>query len=392
MHVGIVAGPDPGHAFPAFALAERFAAQGYPATVFTGESWREIAGARGLDVRELPGLRAADADDDHDAGARLSTRAARMAVELAPLLAIQGIDLVISDVITVAGLWAAELVGVPSLELSPHPLYRPSRGLPPIGAGLAPGTGLSGRLRDTAMRAATARSIRAGERQRAAARRGIGLRAPVAEPAARLVATLPGLEVARPDWPADTHLIGPLLWEPTTDVLTPPDGPGPLVVIAPSTAVIGADGMLATTLDALREVAIDTPVRVAVSALSAVEVSAAGSEPPIAAGRGRQDELLRHADVVVCGGGHGMLAKSLLAGVPVITVPGGGDQWELANRVARRGAGRLVRPVEVATIATAVRAVLADPGYRVAAGEVAASAADVADPVQIARYVLEGGH
>ncbi len=56
------------------------------------------------------------------------------------------------------------------------------------------------------------------------------------------------------------------------------------------------------------------------------------------AGRGRQDVLLRDADVVVCGGGHGMLAKALSAGVPAVIVPGEGDQWELANRARGRGA------------------------------------------------------
>ena len=68
--------------------------------------------------------------------------------------------------------------------------------------------------------------------------------------------------------------------------------------------------------------------------------------PPWAVvGLGRQDELLTQADLVICGGGHGMVAKTLLAGVPLVVVPGGGDQWEIANRVVRQGSGRLVRPL-----------------------------------------------
>ena len=39
---------------------------------------------------------------------------------------------------------------------------------------------------------------------------------------------------------------------------------------------------------------------------------------------GRQDELLADADLLICGGGHGTVAKSLLAGVPMVVVPGGG--------------------------------------------------------------------
>ena len=34
-----------------------------------------------------------------------------------------------------------------------------------------------------------------------------------------------------------------------------------------------------------------------------------------------------------------MVAKTLLAGVPMVVVPGGGDQWEIANRVVRQGSG-----------------------------------------------------
>ncbi len=68
-----------------------------------------------------------------------------------------GLDLVVSDVITACGGMSAELLGIPWIELNPHPLYLPSKGLPPIGSGLAPGTGIRGRLRDATMRALTAR-------------------------------------------------------------------------------------------------------------------------------------------------------------------------------------------------------------------------------------------
>ena len=82
--------------------------------------------------------------------------------------------------------------------------------------------------------------------------------------------------------------------------------------------------------------------------------------PPWAvAGLGRQDELLAHADLMICGGGHGMVAKTLLAGVPLVVVPGGGDQWEIANRVVRQGSGRLVRPLTDEALVSAVAEVLA---------------------------------
>ncbi|MGC4932691.1 glycosyltransferase [Gordonia sp. DT30] len=390
MRVAIVAGPDAGHAFPAFALSEKLAAQQVRSIVWTGVRWHEVAGSRGLDVAELPDLQVRPDEDDEDAGAKLGARAARMAATLAPILAVRGIDLVVSDVITVAGLWAAELCGIPAIELSPHPLYAPSRGLPPIGAGLAPGRGFGGRLRDSGLRMASNVSVRAGERQRGAARRGIGLPATPVTSVPRLIATLPALEVGRPDWPADAHLIGPLLWEPTEATVTPPAGEAPLVVVAPSTAAIGTADMLTHTLAGLDELAARRPLRVVISALDPPPMHQRESPGlSVVAGLGRQDLLVRHADVVVCGGGHGMLAKSLSAGVPVVTVPGGGDQWELATRVARQGSGVAVRPVTAHAIAEAVASVLDDPGFSRAAARAAESAIDVVDPVRIVHDVYQ---
>ncbi|WP_420109972.1 glycosyltransferase, partial [Mycolicibacter arupensis] len=343
MRVVVVAGPDPGHAFPAIALCRRFAEAGDSPTLLTGVRWLDTARGAGIDAAELLGLDPTDADDDADDGAKLHRRAARMAVQNREQLRALAPDLVVSDVITACGGMAAELLGIGWVELSPHPLYLPSKGLPPIGSGLAPGTGVGGRLRDAVMRSLTARSVRGGMRQRAEARVSIGLPGLDPGPLRRLIATLPALEVPRPDWPAEAVVVGPLHFEPTEQVLSVPPGGGPLVVVAPSTASTGAAGLAELAVEHLVPgTGLPAGARVAVSRLGGPALAL----PPWAvAGLGRQDELLTHADVVVCGGGHGMLAKTLLGGVPLVVVPGGGDQWELANRVVRHGSGRLIRPL-----------------------------------------------
>src|SRR5690606_35935443 len=115
---------------------------------------------------------------------------------------------------------------------------------------------------------------------------------------------LPALEVPRPDWPEHAHLVGPLFWEPTDRILEPPSGDEPLVMVAPSTAHTGVNGMVDTVLAALD----GAGVRVAISMLD---------EPPAdlptwaRAGLGRQDLLLSRASLVIGGGGHGLLAKAL---------------------------------------------------------------------------------
>ncbi|MBB4854318.1 UDP:flavonoid glycosyltransferase YjiC (YdhE family) [Mycobacteroides chelonae] len=376
MRVAVVAGPDPGHAFPAIALCLKFAAAGHDPVLLTGTRWLDQARAAGLESVELSGLRPRVADDDEDSGAKIHQRAAHMAVvnldqlrELAP-------DLIVSDVITACGGMAAELLGVPWVELNPHPLYLPSKGLPPLGSGLASGVGVRGRLRDVVMRWLTQRSIDEGLRQRSQVRVEIGLPARDPGPVRRLIATLPALEVPRPDWPAEAVVVGPLHWEPTEAVLQPPSGPGPVVVIAPSTAFTGAEGMTELAVQALES----TGARVVISAL---DTPASGLPSWAIGGLARQDLLLAEADLAICGGGHGFLSKALLAGVPVVVVPGGGDQWELANRVVRQGSAELVRPLNRDSLATAIGSVLGEQQYAEAARRAAEGAVDVEDPVRV---------
>jgi UDP:flavonoid glycosyltransferase YjiC (YdhE family) len=384
VRVAVVAGPDPGHSFPAIALCQRFRAAGDMPTLFTGAEWIDTARAAGIDAAPLDGLTADD--EDLDAGARIHRRAARMAVLNVPALRDLAPDLIVSDVITAGGGMAAELLGTPWIELTPHPLYLPSKGLPPIGSGLAPGTGIGGRLRDATMRALTARSVRAGTRQRGMARADIGLAARDPGPLRRLIATLPALEVPRPDWPAEAVVVGPLHFEPTDQVLQVPTGTGPVVVIAPSTALTGAVGLIEMALECLTPGdTLPEGSRLVVSRLGGAELTV----PPWAVvGLGSQAELLTHADVVICGGGHGMLAKTLLAGVPLVAVPGGGDQWELANRVQRQGSGMLIRPLTADALVAAVNEVLTSCSYREAAQAAAAGISRVADPVRVCHEAL----
>lgn len=386
MRVAVVAGPDPGHAFPALALCLKFLAAGDTPTLLTGVEWLDTARAAGVDAVELAGLDPTEGDNDADAGAKIHQRAARMAVLNVPQLREMHPDLVVSDVITACGGLAAELLGVPWVELNPHPLYLPSKGLPPVGSGLAPGVGLRGRLRDSVLRALTARSVRSGLAQRAEARAGIGLPPTDPGPLRRLIATLPVLEVPRPDWPAEAVVVGPLHFEPTDAVLAVPEGTGPVVVVAPSTATTGTQGMAELALAALRPAeTLPEGARLVVSRLGGADVEV----PPWAVvGLGRQDDLLTRADLVICGGGHGMVSKTLLAGVPMVVVPGGGDQWEIANRLVRQGSAQLVRPLTADALTDAVGEVLGSAKYRQAAQRAGASVDGVVDPVRVCHDAL----
>ncbi|MCE9514353.1 MAG: glycosyl transferase, partial [Mycobacterium sp.] len=164
-------------------------------------------------------------------------------------------------------------------------------------------------------------------------------------------------------------------------VLALPPGDGPLIVVAPSTAEMGTARLAETALEHLVPgTSVPAGYRLVVSRLGGDDVTV----PPWATvGLSRQDELLRHADLVVCAAGHGMLSKTRLAGVPMVVVPGGGDQWELANRVVLQGSARLIRPLTPEALVTAVNEVLAGPSYREAARRAGRSVGGVTDPVRV---------
>ena len=189
-----------------------------------------------------------------------------------------------------------------------------------------------------------------------------------------------------PDWPDEAAVVGPLHFEPTDTMLEIPPGDGPVIVVAPSTAITGARGLTEVALETLRPGDV-LPVgsRMVVSRLGGDDLDV----PAWAVvGLGRQDELLSQADLVICGGGHGMVSKTLLAGVPMVVVPGGGDQWEIANRIVRQGSARLIRPLTGDALVAAVADVLASPSYRRQAQSARAGIEDVDDPVRVCHDAL----
>jgi len=105
-------------------------------------------------------------------------------------------------------------------------------------------------------------------------------------------------------------------------------------------------------------------------------------------GLGRQDVLLTRADLVICGGGHGMVSKTLQAGVPMVVVPGGGDQWEIANRIVRQGSAVLVRPLTGEALTAAVGEVIGSLRFRDAARRAGDDVSGVADPVRVCHEAL----
>jgi UDP:flavonoid glycosyltransferase YjiC (YdhE family) len=364
--VTLVSGPDPGHLFPLLAVGDALRDRGHTVVVVTGEDRRDDVARGGHAFRRLP---LEWPDDRHaDLGYRLWELGGRLASETADVLAADAPDVVVVDTLTQSGAMAAELAGVPWIELVPHHLPDPDEAIPPVGLGRLPGGGPLRRFDDARLRSLQSQSLSGGETHRHRVRQRLGLRGD-GRPVLRLVASLPSLEYPRSRWPADTHLVGPLGWEPPWEPLTPPMGREPLVVVTDSSASTVPWQLGGYALSALR----NTGVRIAV-------VSRGAWEPwpsRCVVGWGPHGPLLDEAAVAVVPGGAGVLGKAFSRGVPVVAVPVHGDQAESAARVVHAGAGLRVRRWQRTRrwLRVAVHTVLADPAFGRAARALAAEAA-----------------
>lgn len=366
VQVVAVSGPDAGHALPIIAVAKALSERGHDVVVATGPDWEDGCEADGLAWLELPMLEARKQDADF--GYRIWGRAAEMAPPLADKLAPLAPDVLVVDTLTRAGAFAADLLGVPWVEVAPQFLYDPSPDVPPVGLGARPPRTPLGRLDHARLRRSQRSSLAEGRELRDRMRRRIGLPAG-GDPVLRLLATLPALEYPRSDWPADTFVAGPLVWEPHWPRLAPPEGDGPVVAVTDSTASTVDQSLVVHALRGL-----------AGSELRVVATTSRDLDGPVpdrlVIGRGSHAALVEEVDVVVCPGGHGTVVKALAAGVPVIVAPIQGDQRETGTRVEVAGAGLSVRwgPWFGRRLAKAVHRVVADTSYHRAAARIAETA------------------
>jgi UDP:flavonoid glycosyltransferase YjiC (YdhE family) len=365
VRIAVIAGPAPGHVFPALALACGLRAAGHQVLVCSGDDWAQHIAAEGLTYLRLPFVDGAG--DIADFGYRLHDLQAQMAPLLAAEVGAWGAEAVVADTLTACGHFAAQLLRLPWVELVPHPLQDVSADLPPPGNGLAPAYNRLHRLRDEIMRRQTGRSLRLAAEQRARAGASIGLDGSWVR-RGRLVASLPALEFPRTDWPADTVVVGPLVWDPAREDLPLPEGSGPLVFVSASTVPGRSFGLLDAALEGLD----GAGMRLVCTTLERYD----GPLPPWArVGPGRQAPLLGAASVQLSGAGNGILCKGLCAGLPLVLVPGEGDQRENAARAALLGAAEVIPPDEVtpARIHQALRQVLGARRYRSASRRAAAT-------------------
>lgn len=378
---------QPGHAFPMLALGAELAARGHEVTYETWSRWREPVQARGMRFVPAPEYPVfptqAQPLGPYEAVVR-ATEVTRPAVTAAAP------DVVVHDILTLAPAMAGELEGIPVATLIPHVYPVGEAGFPPYALGARMPRTRAGR---TLWRAFD-RPVRAGlERGRSDlndTRRRLGL-PPVTRlhgglsQALTMVGTLPALEYPR-RWPEHVHVVGPLMWEPPCEAVSPPPGDAPLVLVAPSTAQDPSHRLLRAALTGLAREPVRVlaswnrrplpgPTRIGANTRLVEWLSYAGTMPGCA--------------LVICHAGHGTLARALASSCPVLAVPHVGDMAENAARLDWAGAGvRLPWPLLTPeTLRLATRRALGRPELRGRAAEIGGWAAGHSGPARAADLV-----
>ncbi|MDX6677087.1 MAG: hypothetical protein QOE31_1139, partial [Solirubrobacteraceae bacterium] len=253
---------DPGHAFPMIALGRELAARGHDVTLQTWTRWRADVEAHGMTFAAAPEYQPFPTSARPLTPYQAVERATR---DTLPLVRALSPAAIVADILTLAPALAGELEGVPVATLVPHVDPRVPPGAAPFSCGARLPRTAAGRALWRGFDPLLRQGLQLGRRQLNDTRERLGL------PALQrvhggisdelcLVATFPQLEYPR-DWPARTHVVGPLLWQPPSPDVALPDGDAPLVLVAPSTSQDAEHRLLRATLEGLATL----PVRVLAS-------------------------------------------------------------------------------------------------------------------------------
>lgn len=161
------------------------------------------------------------------------------------------------------------------------------------------------------------------------------------------------------------------------------DGHGPLVLVSFSTTWQDQLDALQETIDGLASIGVRALVTVGPE-IDPAELRA--PEPIVVTSFAAHADVLPQTDVVVTHAGHGTVMAALAAGVPLVCLPMGRDQFMNAALVESSGAGLKVEAP--AAIPGAVQRVLTEPTFRAhaqrLAGDIAAEpgVAAAADAVE----------
>lgn len=359
--IAVMTSPAKGHLYPLMETLIELQKRGHDVVVRTLSS--EVAMLKKLGFRasalseDLNRAELEDWDATNPIAAlnavlrQLVSRMPHDCAELQDLIAAENPDMVLVDFTTFGGQIAAQASGLPWAMWSPTFLPMDMPDDPPFGMGLPRARGPLGRGRDFALRRGmTHLWDRFSLKDVNATRQAHGLNTLrhttelLDQPPAVINFTAEPFEYHREKFPENLHLVGPGNWSPPSD-----GGPDlshitePIALVTCSTEFQDDAELGQTAIDALRGTGMHTVVT-------------AGALDPLSFRPGDQatvldfvshDAILPRCAVVISHGGMGITQKALSYGLPIVVVPFGRDQKEVAERVRACGAGEVLSTKEL---------------------------------------------
>jgi MGT family glycosyltransferase len=210
-----------------------------------------------------------------------------------------------------------------------------------------------------------------------------------------LVGNIPELDYNRSDLPASVHYVGNCIWYPdglgSASWLEAIPSERPWVHVTESTLAYGDPFLLRTAIEALA----DEPVELIVTTGEHRDAPQLGPGASAANVHVRRwvshGELLGRCAALVTVGGKATILAAAQAGVPMVLIPTTWDKPDNARRVTETGAGIRLSPRRLSAerLRTAVREVLDQHSYRVAAQGLAARLSAAPGPVGAAKLLEE---
>nr|BFE57158.1 glycosyltransferase [Dactylosporangium thailandense] len=338
--------PAAGHVFPLVPGLLRLRDRGHHVHVRTGA--RLVADLRAAGLDATPADPRIDASvkrsGSGDEMADLFARGAWEIEDLRGAIAGHAPDALLVDTNTFGAATLAQTSGRPWAITVPSVLGLKGKGIPPYSLGLAPGRGPVAAVRDAVLwkvvERVYGRMLLPGLNP---LRTALGLPALASpldyhqQPDRVIGLTGAPLEYPRTDLPAHVRLVGGTTWDPPAEAPTWLTEPGdPWVLVTCSTHYQADEALAVRAVEALRT----SPVRVLVTLADAYDnVSLPAADNVRVERFVPHGPVLARAAAVVCPSGMGIVTKAVAAGVPVVAVPFGRDQPEVARRVQQAGTG-----------------------------------------------------
>jgi MGT family glycosyltransferase len=389
-----------GHLGPMLAAAHQLRSRGHEVRLIGQEDARAIverAGYRFASWKRTPSFTPVLLDSEpvhqvynHIVFGPASARGADLRDEIgrAPT------DVLLADVFLVSAGSAAEAAGIPCALLSTTVSPRPLPGVPPLRSGLRPPKTPEERA---AVDAASARYLAVMNEwlpMLNRARETLDLTAfdTILElfdrPERLLLAISAAFDFSTDRLPKNVRYIGPLLdgsdWAESW-IAPWPHGAGRVrALVSFSTTHQSQRDALQRTVDAMAAVDMDGIATVGPT-LQPADLQARRNV--IIVSSAPHDAVMKEVSFVVTHGGHGTVSRALWRGLPLLIMPMGRDQNDIASRVENHSAGLVLPPTASETqIAAAMMRLVSEPHFRLAAHRLGVS---IANEVEARRLIEE---